>query len=69
MKEDNLPTRQMPSLLRVDRACQVLDISRARFYELVRSGELKTVRLGPRGVRVHADDLERFIRALGQGTD
>ena len=54
---------------KVDRVCQLLDISRPRFNELVRQGKLRTVRLGERAMRVASDELERFIRTLPRGID
>lgn len=62
---DNQTTSQrqpLPSLMRVSNACEILNCSRARFYELIRSRQLKTVRIGPRGVRVSSTELERFIK-------
>ncbi|MFQ3678837.1 MAG: helix-turn-helix domain-containing protein [Fimbriimonadaceae bacterium] len=48
-------------LLTVREVCSWLGIGRSRFYELVRSGELPVIRLGPRGVRLRSSDLERFV--------
>jgi excisionase family DNA binding protein len=41
-----------------------LGIRHTRFYELVNSGKLKLVRLGPRSVGVVEDELDEFITNL-----
>lgn len=58
-------------LLRVDEAAQVLSISRATAYELVRAGAMPgIVRLGGRSIRISLAALEAAINeeaAAGQG--
>ena len=47
-------------LLRVEQARERLQVSRAKLYELLRSGQLKSVMLGPRSRRIveaSVDDL------------
>jgi predicted DNA-binding transcriptional regulator AlpA len=39
-------------------------IRHTRFYELVNTGKLKLVRLGPRSVGVLEEELDRFIDEL-----
>jgi predicted DNA-binding transcriptional regulator AlpA len=41
-----------------------LGIRHTRFYELVNTGKLKLVRLGPRSVGVLEEELDRFIDEL-----
>jgi excisionase family DNA binding protein len=41
-----------------------LGIRHTRFYELVNSGKLKLVRLGPRSVGILETELDRFIDEL-----
>jgi excisionase family DNA binding protein len=51
-------------LLRVTEAADQLSVSRAKVYELIRSGELASVRIvGARRIRVR--DLEAFVSRLG----
>jgi excisionase family DNA binding protein len=51
-------------LLRVTEAADQLSVSRAKVCELIRSGELATVRIdGARRIRVR--DLEAFVSRLG----
>jgi excisionase family DNA binding protein len=55
-------------LLRIPKAADRLGLGRSKFYELIASGEIETVRIG-RAVRVPADALEDFVqrlRAAGQ---
>lgn len=48
-------------LLFVSTASTRLNCSKQRVYSLIESGELQIIRLGPRGIRVAEDELERFI--------
>ena len=50
-------------LLDIPDACEVLDCSRAKFYDLVRRGEIKLVKLG-RASRVRPADLEALVDRL-----
>ncbi len=50
-------------LLDIAVACEVLDCSRAKFYDLVRRGEIKLVKLG-RASRVRPADLEALVDRL-----
>lgn len=50
-------------LYRVSEAAQFLGISRGKAYQLIASGELKSVKIG--GCRrVRADDLQRYVDSL-----
>ena len=53
------------SLLRVPRVAEILDLTPARIYELVREGVLPAVRLG-RQVRIDPEALEAWIDSGGQ---
>ncbi len=53
-------------LLRIDDVAELLDVSRARAYELVRAGLLPVVRLG-RQIRVDPAKLEAWLDAGGVG--
>jgi excisionase family DNA binding protein len=50
----------MESLLKVEEVMEVLKISRTTAYALIKSGALKSRRIG-RLVRVSSQDLGRFI--------
>jgi excisionase family DNA binding protein len=51
-------------LYRVSEAALVLSLSRAKVYELINSGALRSVRIdGAR--RIRAADLEAFVASLG----
>lgn len=50
-------------LLRIDEAAGLLGVGRSFLYELVRSGEISSVKLG-RARRIPASALEEFIRKL-----
>ena len=52
-------------LLTAKRLAEVLNVSEARAYELMRDGTLPVVRLG-RQVRIDEDALRAFIAAGGQ---
>jgi excisionase family DNA binding protein len=52
-------------LLRADKVAEILDVSQARVYELIRLGILPSVSLG-RQKRVSEEALNRFIEKGGQ---
>ncbi len=54
-------------LLTVPEAARILRLGRSATYALVASGELASVRIGPRAVRIRAEALEQFIGAREQG--
>jgi excisionase family DNA binding protein len=49
-------------LLRPEAVADALDVSRARVFELLRDGTLKSIKIG-RSRRVPVEELERFIAA------
>jgi len=49
-----------PVLLTVDDLVQLTSISRAKWYDLIAKGELRTVQIG-RSRRVTVEELQRFI--------
>ena len=52
-------------LLTVPEVADVLNIGRTRVYDLMRSGELGSVKIGALR-RVHVDAIEEYITSLGQ---
>ena len=50
--------RQWLTVLEV---AELLRLPRTRTYELIQRGELPAVRIGERSIRVHRDELERFL--------
>jgi excisionase family DNA binding protein len=57
-----------PLLLSVTLAAQVLGIGRTMAWELIRSGELRTVRVGARRL-VAMRDLEQYVAQLDEEGD
>ena len=55
----------MPKLLRVEEVAQLLDVSRARCYELVRRKLIPAIRVG-RQIRVDPAQLEMWMNNGGQ---
>ena len=49
-----------PQLLKANDVAEILQISRAKAYQLMQIGEIPTVRIG-RSVRVLLTDLQEFI--------
>lgn len=47
--------------LKVVEVAELLQLPRTRTYELIHRGELPAVRVGERSIRVHRDELERFL--------
>jgi excisionase family DNA binding protein len=60
---DNQPEKADVLLVDVAESCRRIDCSRAKFYDLVRRGEIKLVKLG-RASRVRPADLERLVERL-----
>ena len=52
-------------LYRVSEAAAVLSLSRAKVYALIKSGVLRSVRIGG-ARRITAADLEAFVASLGE---
>jgi excisionase family DNA binding protein len=50
-------------LYRVEDAAAILSVSRCRIYELIRSGQLRTVRIGVNR-RVPAKSIEEYVDQL-----
>lgn len=53
-----------PVLYRVDEATEALRISRSVIYELIRSGQLRTVKVGRRRL-VPVQALDEYVASLG----
>ena len=48
-------------LLKIPAAAAELSISRSLLYEMLASGELRSVTVGTRGVRIPDTELDRFV--------
>ena len=53
---------KMEELYRIHRVARILDCSTKEVYRLIRSGQLKAMRFGPRQTRISHSSIERFIR-------
>ena len=62
--EKDFNRSNIPILSTVKQACAYLNIGPSKFYELVRSGRLKTIKLGKRSTRVTRAELERFLKEI-----
>lgn len=51
-------------LLTVNEACAALSCGRTFFYEMVRDGKIKTIKLAARKTLVARDELRRFAAEL-----
>lgn len=63
---DTTPTEQVPLTITVERAGQLLGISRGLAYDLVRRGEIPAIRLGRRVV-VPASAIDEILRTAAEG--
>jgi len=57
--------RTMPRLLAIKQALYELGISRTAIYELIKSGKLKTVKIGRRRL-VPVEAIEELVAELGK---
>ena len=55
-----MSNEHIPPCLTVCEAAQYLRISRALFYQLIRNGRIKTIKIGARTI-VRGAELERFL--------
>lgn len=51
---------ELPLVLRVEDLSRALGIGRNTAYELVRSGQIRSIRIG-RQLRIPRDELQRFL--------
>jgi excisionase family DNA binding protein len=57
----------MDRLNTIPEVCERLGHGRTRVYQLITSGRLPSVVVGPRARRVRESDLDRFIASLDDG--
>jgi len=57
MIKRNVP---MEYLLRPEEAAQILGVSRATLYQLIRAGKMPSVKIG-RSRRIHAEALRKWV--------
>jgi excisionase family DNA binding protein len=50
-----------PRLLRRKEACDLLGISLSRYKLLIASGRMREIRIGLRGKRLPASEIDRFV--------
>lgn len=56
-------------LLTIEMVGSRLKISRAHVYKLINAKKIRVCKIGTRGVRVRASEVERFIEANTVGDD
>ena len=56
--ESHPPTK----LLKAGQVAEILKVSKSHVYKLMRTGEIPTVRIGIKSVRVRPEDLNRYIQ-------
>ena len=49
-------------------AADLIGIGRSTLYELIKSGEIKSVKIGRRAL-IHHDELERYVQVLTRSDD
>lgn len=67
MKERIVSLDRPRFLYRVGEAAELLSVSRNRIYELIRSGQLRTVQVG-KSRRVPARSLDDYVTRLLRGS-
>lgn len=51
----------LPALLTIPQACHQLQVARTQLYGFCKTGALRPVTIGKRGVRIPRCEIERFI--------
>lgn len=63
------PSHRFSKFLTIDQVAEILNVNKPTIYALLRSGEMKGLRLGGRGVwRISENDLQAFLDAAYQET-
>ncbi len=52
----------MERLLKVSDACEMCNLGKTKFYELIKRGDIQVVRLGERSIRIHPEEIKRLLR-------
>ena len=52
----------MKTIMTPKEAAEVLGVHTATIYKLVKTGELPSVKLGPKLIRISASDLQKYIK-------
>lgn len=55
--------QELPLVLNVDDAARILRVGKAATYSLVRSGQLKSLRIG-RTIRIPRNALDEYLRSI-----
>lgn len=60
---DIFALQELPLVLNVDDAARILRVGKAATYSLVRSGQLKALRIG-RTIRIPRNALDEYLRSI-----
>ena len=52
---------QTGTLVHVRRAAQILSCTERHIYNMIKSGKIKAIKIGPRGTRVTKRSIEQFV--------
>jgi excisionase family DNA binding protein len=52
---------QTGTLVHVRRAAQILSCTERHIYNMIKSGKIKAIKIGPRGTRVTKRSIEEFL--------
>ena len=59
-----LTSRLKPLLLTYKQAAALLDVSMSKLYQMIRDGEIRSVKLGPQTSRIPTDECEAYVDRL-----
>ena len=54
----------MKTLMSPKEAAEILGVHPATIYKLVKTGELPSVKLGPKLIRINASDVEKLTKTI-----
>ena len=62
MKHEKQPVQQPEPLLRLEEVASRLNISYPQIWRIINAGTIRSIRIGPKSIRVRESDLEKYIK-------
>lgn len=66
-KREPRKASELEGMLRVSKAAEILDVDISTIYKLARRGELRSQRIGKRGIRIFVSSIHQFQQRFLKG--